>query len=109
MAIGKEYLRPLEELAKQQQRIFNDSMDYGVFATPQITQTIRAAMQGLKELEGIKVSRWSTGVSCKTRLGFEIEEGRVQGVEIEVALHTLSRSKSFYSIDIERASWEMSK
>lgn len=107
MAIGKEALRTLEAYAKQQTRIYPDACDYGIRETPEIAAALRGALRELKDLEGGKVERWSTGCSFTTRLGFEHDEGKIQGVRVKVSRNQ-DRKFAFFTIEIYAAAWNPS-
>jgi hypothetical protein len=79
MGIGKEYIHPLEELARRQERIYPDACDYGIWDTPAIRKTIKECLNGLKQLEGGEARTWTNGSSYTTRLGYEMDGDTVSG------------------------------
>lgn len=105
MGVGKEAIYELETLARQQTRIYPDACDYGILHTPARAARIRAALAELKELEGLRVERWYSGLCCHTRIALEMDGGRVQGCLIRVALHSPAKGPRFFSIDITRGNW----
>lgn len=109
MAIGKEYIVPLERLARRQKAIYNDAADYGVYVTPAEAAEIKAALAGLKALEGGVSATWGSnapgigGSSYTTFLGIEVDEGVTMGYVVKVAYTRPGRGKKpYYTIDIAR-------
>ncbi len=109
MGMGKEALHELEEIRAQQRRIFSDACDEGVLETDEIRTRIIAACKQLKDLEGMSVSQGEWGTQCKFRLGFEVDDGYINGVEISVAkLRCSTRNKKyFYNIEFKNTHWDV--
>jgi hypothetical protein len=108
MVAGKEYLYPLENLSKTQKQIYPDACDYGIISTPEIFETIKKSIDGLKETYKHKILEWGDlpktgGRTISFFIPFEYDEERYNGVNLDIAYHVDTRRKvKFFSIDIKR-------
>lgn len=111
MGVGKEALRTLEDLARKQVQIYDDAADVGIFETDEIRQQVRDSLAELRSLEGGESDSWGDGyqggTSYKTRLGFEVDDGQVHGVLVEVSRNVDRKrlASPFFFISITRSSW----
>ena len=78
MSVGKEYLYPLEHLARNAVRIYPDACDVGIFETEEVTKQIKWCLAGLAGFHGMKVEEYAFGRIVTVRLGFEMYEGFCQ-------------------------------
>ena len=106
MAIGKEGLYILEQLAREQRQIWPDSADIGIPATDSARQRIRLALSELPE-KG-KVNRWgnetSGGITYSTQLAIEQDGPSLIGYTIKVSEHWSKRGRAetrFFDIDLK--------
>jgi len=99
-----EQLKMLEELAKSQYQVYNDSADYGIINTPTLQKQIHDICEELAKTYKIKVKDTDSEKKVELFIPFEIEdEGKYfRGVNVEVTLFKsrLKRCKPFFNINI---------
>lgn len=102
----KEEFLQLEQLAKRQVRIYNDSCDMGTYLTTQQVNELRAAVKELKMFYGgtnwtCNAGRMKQGAVNGIKIPFEIEGDTVLGVSIDVNV-VQEKGKTYASIYISR-------
>jgi len=106
---GKEALVVLEQLEKQQVRIWPDSMDVGLLHTNKLQITIHDACAELAKIYKNTKFKWHLGVSWGCFVPFEMEGGTWVGVNVKVSLNgTYARGVKFFDIEITRATRDIS-
>lgn len=109
MKVGIETIRQLEELAKQQQRIFPDACDYGLWInSPKFKTYVRNLCKELRKDFVGKTEKWSCGCSWECFAPFEMEAGLYRGAKIKVSLNQTRKGKEFFSIDVTSHAQEKS-
>ena len=103
--IGKEVLVQLEELARKQDQVWDDSCDMGIHTTPYLKEKLHYLCEELRLIYKGKTRRWHTGCSWECFVPFEQNGASFQGVKVIVA-HHLVRGHDFFSIDIHRSEQE---
>jgi len=112
MTFGTEFLVVLEDAARRQKQVYTDSCDFGVIATPKVTETVREACKGLAAIYKSKAKRsdsypsggvalWETFIPVET---CDYEKDMVNGIHVEVT-HVETNSKrypAYFYIKIER-------
>lgn len=101
MGMFKEEIRYLEDLAKQQVRIYSDACDTGVLATPEIKRDMRDILETLLSLEGSKVIGRQNDSFCVSRdYHLEIQWSKSEWTAISVAYINDKRAKKeFFTVD----------
>jgi hypothetical protein len=117
MIVGREQIIYFENLAKQQQRIYPDSADYGIecgsplssYCNGGVKKEVRENLMVLKKSFKIKVEKWdggNSGYGSTTTffIPYEREDGHYIGINLSVS-HNVDRvyKKEFLAIDISRA------
>jgi len=103
MIVGREEIVQLEELGRQQKRIWNDSCDMGIMYSVQLRDKLHAICTELKQTFKMTVDRWHNGTSCEFFIPIERDGQEYEGMKVRIAKHTVKKL-CFFSIDILRAS-----
>lgn len=114
MIIGTEQLKTLEYWLPQQQRIFPDACDCGLWARREskLYGIIGKAVRELGDIYHSKVVEWGResqrGQTCSLFVPFEMDAGDYQGCFVRVSFCPTRRS-SYISIELTRDCWSKAK
>lgn len=105
---GKESLIELEELARQQIRIYPDACDIGIqVVDDQLRTRIHRLCQNLAKIYKNKAKRWNGGSEWSCFIPFEQEGRNYIGVNLSVSYNTdRIRKANFFHIEICRGMQE---
>jgi hypothetical protein len=107
MIAGKKALVEIEELTKEQYRIFPDACDYGIWELSEYRDRLRSASKRLSELYKSKTTYLGLddcNFTWECFVPYKKEGDLFLGVKITVDRTVLRSSKSFYTITIKQAS-----
>ena len=114
---NKEEVYEFEQLAKQQERIYNDAADMGLRWTPKLASKIKSLLTTLKKTYGGRATKWGDsntgGASYVIFIPIEhsdYERGKYNGELIKVSLNMdpklrhiyHHKTNRFFDIDISR-------